>query len=487
MSLNTSSTDFEQLFESAPISLWLEDYSLLKTLFDRWRAEGITDFEAHLKASPELLQQCSSCLKVIKVNQQTLQVFAATSQEELVSRLSEVFRDDMLDNMVKELAHLWRGELEFSNLTVNYALDGRRIDVQIQVRVLQGHEADWSRVMVSLQDITPQVQARAELQRSERYARDLFEHSPVSLWVEDFSGVKALLDEARAKGIQDFRVFLSVHPDFVTRCMEQLRVIDVNQQTLRMFTAHSKQELLDRLGSVFRGEMRDSFAEQLQDLWQGKLHQQREVINYSLSGDAVNIHLQFAVLQSHEAHWDQVLISMVDITARKKAEAYLEYLGKHDSLTGLGNRAFYVEELNRVSRKGPWPLSLLAIDLNGLKLVNDGLGHAAGDAMLRRAGEVISSATSGQAVCTARIGGDEFVVLMPGCDERTAQSLKARIQTMTDLNNQFYPGQRLSMAIGMGICTASGQVDAALNQADQDMFAAKAQFYADNQLERRRF
>jgi len=85
MSLNTSSTDFEQLFESAPISLWLEDYSLLKTLFDRWRAEGITDFEAHLKASPELLQQCSSCLKVIKVNQQTLQVFAATSQEELVA------------------------------------------------------------------------------------------------------------------------------------------------------------------------------------------------------------------------------------------------------------------------------------------------------------------------------------------------------------------------------------------------------------------
>jgi hypothetical protein len=73
--------------------------------------------------------------------------------------------------------------------------------------------------MVSLLDITPQVQARAELQRSERYAIDLFEHSPVSLWVEDFSGVKALLDDARAQGIQDFRVFLSVHPDFVTRCM----------------------------------------------------------------------------------------------------------------------------------------------------------------------------------------------------------------------------------------------------------------------------
>ena len=487
MSPTTSPADFEQLFESAPISLWLEDYSALKTLFEQWREQGVTDLGAFLRASPGRLAQCSACLKVIKVNQKTLQVFAASSQQQLLSRLAEVFRDDMFDNMVNELSHLWRGELEFGNQTVNYGLDGRRIDVQIQVRVLQGHEADWSRVMVSLQDITPQVQAQLELQRSERYARDLFEHSPVSLWVEDFSGVKILLDEARAKGIQDFRVFLSVHPDFVTRCMEKIRVIDVNQQTLKMFAARSKDELLSKLGSVFRGEMHTSFAEQLQDLWNGKLTQQREVINYSLTGDVINIHLQFSVLQSHEAHWEQVLISLVDITARKKAEAYLEYLGKHDSLTGLGNRAFYVEELNRLSRKGPWPLSLLAIDLNSLKGVNDNQGHAAGDALLRRAGEVLASATNGQTVCTARIGGDEFVVLLPGTDERGAQSLKARIQSMTDLNNQFYPGQRLSMAIGIGLCQGPGLVDAALNQADQDMFAAKTQYYADMQIERRRY
>jgi diguanylate cyclase (GGDEF)-like protein len=487
MSVNTSPTDFEHLFESAPISLWLEDYSALKALFDNWRAAGVSDFTAHLKTSPELLAQCSSCIKVIQVNQKTLQVFSAGSQNELLSRLDEVFRGDMLNAFICELEHLWCGELEFSNQSVNYALDGRRLDVQIHVRVLQGHEADWGRVMVSLQDITPQMLAKAELQTSERYAKDLFEHSPVSLWVEDFSGVKALLDEARAQGIEDFRVFISVHPEFVKRCMEKIRVMDVNQQTLRMFAAKSKEELFGNLGQVFRDEMENSFAEQLYDLWQGKLFQQREVVNYSLSGDLINIHMQFSVLQSHEANWDQVLLSLVDITARKKAEAYLEYLGKHDSLTGLGNRAFYVEELNRVSRRGPWPLCLLVIDLNGLKQVNDSLGHAAGDAMLRRAGEVLTSATAGQAVCAARIGGDEFVVLMPGCDERVAESLKSRIQSMTELNNQFYPGQSLHMAIGMGVCSASGQVDAALNQADKDMFDAKAKFYQEGHLERRRY
>jgi diguanylate cyclase (GGDEF)-like protein len=74
----------------------------------------------------------------------------------------------------------------------------------------------------------------------------------------------------------------------------------------------------------------------------------------------------------------------------------LEYLGQHDSLTRLRNRAFYTEELNRITRKGPWPLSILAIDLNCLKSVNDNEGYVAGDSMLRRAGEVLASATHGR-------------------------------------------------------------------------------------------
>ena len=93
-------TDFELMFESAPISLWLEDYSALKRLFDDWRAQGVTDLSVHLVRTPDLLQQCAACLKVLKVNRQTLAVFAAASQQELVARLSEVFRDDTLGQMI---------------------------------------------------------------------------------------------------------------------------------------------------------------------------------------------------------------------------------------------------------------------------------------------------------------------------------------------------------------------------------------------------
>lgn len=479
-------TDYERLFESAPISLWLEDYSALKTLFERWRAEGVTDLGLLLQSNPHLAEECARCFQVIKVNRETLRVFAADNQQQLLSRLNEVFRGDMFERMAYELTQLWNGVLDFSALTVNYALDGRRMDVRMHLRVLEGFEGSWERVMVSLQDVTPQVQARQQLEFSERHARNLFAFSPVSLWVEDFSGVKTLMNEVRQSGIEDFRTFLNVHSEFVDRCMEKIVVREVNQQTLTMFSAHSTDELLGKLDVIFRGEMHDSFAEQLLDLWNGRLHQVREVVNYSLNGERINIHLQFAVMPGHEENWDMVLVSLVDITARKKAEAYLEYLGKHDALTKLRNRAYYVEELNRISRKGPWPLSVLAMDLNGLKLVNDTQGHTAGDALLRRAGEVLQKAGAETPGCIARIGGDEFIALLPGSDERAAQALMERIESILELNNQFYPGQKLSLSIGMSSCHGAAEVEHCIQLADQQMYAQKKRFYEQNKLERRK-
>lgn len=486
MPTTTSSADFEHMFELAPVSLWLEDYSSLKRLFDRWRAEGVTNLLTHLAQDPARLRECTSTLKVLKVNQRTLDLFVASSQEELVARLGEVFRDDMHAQVAHEMNQLWQGKLAFSNQTVNYALDGRRLDVQIGARVLQGYEEGWDRVLISLEDITARTKAAAMLARSERHARDLFEHSPVSLWVEDFSAVKRLLDEVRGQGIVDFPTFIKVHPEFVTRCMEEIRVIDVNQQTLKMFGAESKNTLLHQLGLVFRDEMHDSFAEQLRDLWSGKLTQQREVLNYSLNGDMINIHMQFAVLDGHVADWDLVLVSLVDITARKKAEAYLEYLGKHDVLTRLRNRAFYAEELNRLSRRGPWPLTIIAIDLNGLKRINDEQGHTAGDAMLRRMGEVLAKAVDAPA-CTARIGGDEFAVLLPGTDDRGGLAVKERIESLLELNNQFYTGNALSLSMGVARADSGAQLEAAIQRADRAMYAEKARYYSTGQTDRRQF
>ena len=122
--------------------------------------------------------------------------------------------------------------------------------------------------------------------------------------------------------------------------------------------------------------MQPHFREQLIDLWDGKLFQQREVVNYSLDGERAASASAVLGAAGHEHDWSLVQVALTDITARKKAEAYLEFLGKHDVLTKLYNRSFYVDELNRLERKGPFPVTIIMADLNGLKAANDQFGHA---------------------------------------------------------------------------------------------------------------
>ena len=478
--------DDAEMFDLAPVSLWLEDYSALKKHFDTLQAQGVVDVRAYLKQDPERVRVCSAHIQIVKVNRKTLALFGADDLAMLSSNIASIFRDDMLTTHVEEPGQLWDGRSEFFSTIVNYTLAGKRLDIELKGSILPGYENDWRRVLIAIEDVTERETARRKLTSSEEYARGLFEHSPVSLWVEDFSSIKRLLEEMRARGISDFRVFTDVHPDFVERCMSEIRVIDVNRQTLDLFSAPDKATLLQRLDEAFRDEMRQHFHEQLIDLWHGKLFQQREVVNYSLEGMELHFYLQFSVLPGYEASWSQVQIALTDITARKKAETYLEYLGKHDVLTKLHNRSFYVDELNRLERKGPTPITIVIIDLDGLKFVNDQLGHAAGDALLTRVGEVLEKVAEKPAQA-ARIGGDEFAVLLPGSDEIAGKAVIDQINKLVELNNQFYGEPRLSLSLGAATSLPGERMEALLKRADLRMYQAKCErFTAAGQDRRRR-
>jgi diguanylate cyclase (GGDEF)-like protein len=449
----------------------------LKQLFATWRHAGVTDLRAYLLDDPWRIKECSELIKVLKVNRATLAVFEANDLAHLVANLPRVFRDDMLKAHIEELVQLWDGTTHFTSHSVNYSLTGRRVDIQLRGAILPGHEETWSRALIATEDVTERETARRHHAASETYARGLFEHSPVSLWVEDFSAIKQLLDEMRERGIVDFRVFTDVHPEFVSRCMNEIRVIDVNRHTLDLFGAPDKGTLLGRLQDVFRDDMQHHFREQLIDLWDGKLFQQREVVNYTLDGAQLHLHLQFSVLPGHERDWSLVQVALTDITARKKAEAYLEYLGKHDVLTKLYNRSFYAEELSRLERKGPHPVTVIIADLNGLKTANDQFGHSVGDALLRRAGEVLNALVE-KPHYAARIGGDEFAVLLPGMDANGGEAMMDAIHRLAEINNQFYPGTPLSFSIGAATSQPGERLEAVVKRADLAMFDQKRAHYA---------
>jgi diguanylate cyclase (GGDEF)-like protein len=213
------------------------------------------------------------------------------------------------------------------------------------------------------------------------------------------------------------------------------------------------------------------------DLWHGRLFQLREVVNYRLDGEILHLLMQFSVLPGHEGDWNLVQVALTDITARKKAEAYLEYLGTHDVLTQLHNRTFYTDELARLQRRRQSQVTVLMIDVNGLKNVNDELGHNAGDALLRRAGEVLAQAVE-RPCSVARIGGDEFAVLMPGLDAEAGEKLVEQIMNLVSLNNQFYAPVVLDLSVGLATSEPAELLESTVRRADQKLLEVKRNHYA---------
>ncbi len=469
------------IFNLAPIAMWIEDFSAVQALFDDWRSKGVTDIKAFLREDRSRIHACSTRIRVIAVNAKTLNLFEADNLEHLVANITAVFRDDMLDTHINELSALFDGEMSFSSTTVNYTISGRRLDIQLRGTVLPGHEETLGRVLLTTEDITEREDARRAEAEQRRQAEGIFQHSPVSLWIEDFSRIRTLIEDIRERGITDFRTFMDVHPEFVRQCMSEIRVIDVNQSTLDLFGARDQNDLLHRLGEIFRDDMEKPFREQLMELWNGNLFHHREVVNYALDGSMRHILLHFSVFPGHEGDWSRVQVALADITARKKAEAYLEYLGKHDVLTKLYNRAFYADEMNRLERKSLRPVSAVIIDLNGLKEANDQLGHDAGDGLLRRFGEILNGAVAAPNYA-CRIGGDEFAVLLPGADAKSAATMMETILELLRINNQFYSTAPLSMSYGVATSEADETIESVVKRADALMYENKKAHYASINL-----
>ena len=172
-----------------------------------------------------------------------------------------------------------------------------------------------------------------------------------------------------------------------------------------------------------------------------------------------------------------VLVTVLDVTEQKRAERRVRHLARHDSLTGLPNRVQLREWLDNTPACARTTAGVLCLDLDGFKPVNDTLGHAAGDLLLKEIAARIASAVR-RSDLVARIGGDEFVVLCPGEGHVDALEALCRrlIQAVTEpitLN-----GQPVRVGLSVGVATAprdGHDPEDLLRKSDLALYQAKAE------------
>ncbi len=144
-------------FDLAPVSLWLVDYSGLKTLFGQWSAQGVVDLAAFLKVQPQHTIECWAVTRVLRVNQRTLDLFGASSLEQLRQNEQLVLHSGDPAEATYALVEWWNllpGQREIESISVHHTLDGRRLDGRIHATLLPGHEDDWAQVLLSIEDVS---------------------------------------------------------------------------------------------------------------------------------------------------------------------------------------------------------------------------------------------------------------------------------------------------------------------------------------------
>ncbi|MGK5025139.1 diguanylate cyclase [Janthinobacterium sp. RB2R34] len=327
-----------------------------------------------------------------------------------------------------------------------------------------------------------QAQVAQALRAGEARFRSLYDHAPVALWEQDWSAVREALNVIKQSGVQDLPAYFQQHPEELKRLARLVRIIDANGAALAQVRAKLDDQRRGKLGLAqnFDEAALPAFGAALLALAGGAHLYECESSFLRLDGAVRQNALSLLVMPGHADSLDFVMVSSLDITERKRMNAELLQLATTDFLTGLPNRRHFMTTLAnehaRLQRELSSVATVLMLDIDHFKRVNDEYGHAVGDVVLRHLGSLLCQALRKVDV-PGRVGGEEFAILLPGTDMASAAVFAERLRArVADSSVSIDGGALLYVTVSIGMAAMSGtdaDCDAVLVRADEALYRAK--------------
>ena len=235
---------YRELFEQSPVAIWENDWSMVKREVDRLREAGVEDIETYLFEHGQEARRLVDATRIIDVNRAAVAMYRLDSPSQVTEAYVLDVTDVEVEAFCRRVGAFSRGEGPIVLETDDTRFDGMTIHIRTTSDVPDNAKDDWRRVVHIVEDITEQWTAQHELEQSEQRYRELFEQSPVSIWVEDWSRVKPLVDNLRQIVGDDIAAYVESHPEFVARAYDAMDLLDINEAGWRLMGATDKDELM---------------------------------------------------------------------------------------------------------------------------------------------------------------------------------------------------------------------------------------------------
>ena len=262
-------------------------------------------------------------------------------------------------------------------------------------------------------------------------------------------------------------------PDIIFYKDKQCRYLGGNKAFFEGFFGKKKSEVIGRNDFELHQdkEVAKAFIERDQEILKNKEDKYTEI--NILNKDDKILYLESVktpLINEKGEAWGIVGVAR-DMTKRKELEDMLTQMSYTDKLTGLYNRAYFEEQINKLDDNEYYPLTLIMGDLNGLKAVNDNLGHLEGDKLLVEIAKVLKESCRKEDL-VFRWGGDEFIILLPNSDYKLGKEICNRIQ----LNCKNTDKTPIPLSISLGVSTKINKqkdIDEILKEAEDMMYIEK--------------